>query len=106
MSDVLRWVADQYRQRLFAISRDSCYEVDKIMVRAGQGWICDESVVDPDELVTSLDVGERHGISAGSLRLLVMRYGIPYRGKRGKYKLYRLGDILSARAAKKTCQNT
>lgn len=102
MSDVLRWVADQYRTRLLQISREACHEVDLLMVRAGQGWITNESMVDPDELLTALEIQARHGIGENAVRKLALRYGIPVRGKQGKYNLYRIGDVLSARAAKKS----
>ena len=102
MSDVLRWVADQYRSRLFQIDREACHEIDRIMVRAGQNWITDQSVVDPDELVTAKDVSERFGYDQFAFWALVRRYGIESRGKRGNAHLYRLGDVLSARAAKKS----
>lgn len=101
MSDVLRWVADQYRTKLFHIDREACYEVDKLMARAGQGWIADQSVVDPDELVTAQDVEERFGFKQVNLWALIRRYGVESRGKRGQSNLYRLGDLLSARSAKK-----
>lgn len=105
MSDVLRWVADQYRSRLFQIDRDACHEIDRIMVRAGQSWITDQSIVDPDELVTAKDVQERFGYDQHALWALIRRYGIETRGKRGSSQLYRLGDLLSARAARKTSNN-
>lgn len=102
MSDILRWVADEYRRKLFTISREACWEVDTLMIRAGQNWVCDESIVDPDELLTATEIQCRHGISENAIRKLATRYGIEVRGKQGKYNLYRLGDVLSARAAKKT----
>lgn len=101
MSDVLRWVADQYRHRLLQVDRDACRQVDLIMVRAGQAWITNETVVDPDELLTATEIQERHGIGENAVRKLALRYGIKVRGKQGKYNLYRVGDVLSARAAKK-----
>lgn len=104
MTDILRWVADQYRTKLFQVSREACREVDLVMVRAGQAWICDESVVDPDELLTAKEIQLRHGISESAVQKLALRYGLECRGKKGKAYLYRLGDVLSARAAKK-CLN-
>lgn len=104
MSDVLRWVADTYRTKLLQTDRDACREVDLIMVRAGQAWITNEAVVDPDELLTATEIQLRHGISENAVRKLALRYGIEVRGKQGKYNLYRIGDVLSARAAKK-CAN-
>lgn len=98
MSDVLRWVADKYRSALLAADREECHRVDLVMVRAGQGWICDESVVDPDESVTAADIEARFGIREFSVRDLARRHGIPVLGRRGKANVYRLGDILAARA--------
>lgn len=105
MSDVLRWVVDQYRRRLLEVDRDACHEVDLIMVRAGQGWVSNDAMVDPDELVTAQDVENRFGYRQVNLWSLIRRYGIESRGKRGQSNLYRLGDVLSARAAKKSSDN-
>jgi hypothetical protein len=102
MSDVLRWVADQYRTRLLQIDREACHHVDLLMVRAGQHWICDETIINPDELMTSREIEERHGIRWFIIRDLAHKYGIEVRGKRGNSNLYRLGDVLSAKAAKKS----
>lgn len=102
MSDILRWVCDQYRRRLMQLDPAACREVDLVMVRAGQNWVCDETVIDPDELVTAAQVEERHGIREFQVRYLARRYGVDVRGRSGKANLYRLGDILSARAAKKS----
>lgn len=104
MSDILRWVVDQYRTKLFQIDRDACYEIDMLMVRAGQNWVADQSVVDPDELVTAQDVEQRFGYKQVNLWALIRRYGIEPRGKRGSANVYRLGDLLSARAARKTSE--
>lgn len=102
MSDTLRWICDQYRTKLQQVDPDACMEVDSLMVDAGQGWICDTTVADPDELVTAADVEERYGIRDFTVRALVRRYGIKIRGKRDYSNLYRLGDILVARSSKKS----
>lgn len=102
MSDVLRWVADSYRNKLLQVDRDACHEVDLAMTRAGQGWVCDQSIIDPDELVTAQIIQSRYGINEAAVRALARRYGIKIRGKRDFANLYRLGDVLSARAAKKS----
>lgn len=100
MSDILRWVADKYRSALLNVDRDECHRVDLVMVRAGQGWICDESVIDPEEVVTAGDIESRFGIREFAVRDLARRHGIVVRGKRGRANLYRLGDVLAARAKK------
>lgn len=102
MSDVLRWVVDQYRQKLLEIDREACHQVDLLMTRAGQGWVCDQSIIDPDELVTAQEVEQRFGYRQVNLWALIRRYEIQSRGKKGQSNLYRLGDLLSARAAKKS----
>ena len=101
MSDVLRWMVDQYRTKLYHSDPRMCRQVDEIMIRVGQGWVCDDGIVDPNSLMTAEDIERRHGISRGALRLLVHRHGIEVRGKQGKWNLYRLGDILAIRARKK-----
>lgn len=102
MSDVLRWVCDQYRTKLQDTDPVACMEVDSLMVDAGQGWICDTTVVDPDELVTASDIEDRYGIREFTVRALARRYGIKVHGKSDTANLYRIGDILAARAAKKS----
>jgi hypothetical protein len=76
------------------------------MVDCGQGWVCDVTVVDPDELVTAVDVEDRYGVREFTVRALVRRYGIKMHGNRGNAYLYRLGDVLAARAAKKKFDNS
>lgn len=105
MSDILRWVADQYRQKLLQVDQQACHEIDLVMARAGQSWICDETIIDPDELLTAGEIEARFGIREFTIRALARRYGIEVRGRRGLANLYRLGDILSARAAKKSSDN-
>ena len=102
MSDVLRWICEQYRNKLHDVSPAACMEVDSLMLDAGQGWVCDTSVIDPDELVTAQDVEDRYGVRDFTVRALARRYGIKVHGRRDNANLYRLGDVLSARAAKKT----
>lgn len=101
MSDTLRWICDQYRSKLQQVDPDACMEVDSLMLDAGQGWVCDTSVADPEELVTAADVEDRYGIRDFTVRALVRRYGIKTRGKQDNSNLYRLGDILAARGSKK-----
>ena len=105
MSDVLRWICDQYRTRLQQADPVACMEIDSLMLDIGQGWVCDTSVVDPDELVTASDVEERYGVRDFTVRALARRYGIKVHGKRDNCNLYRLGDVLAARAAKKSFDN-
>jgi hypothetical protein len=68
------------------------------MIHAGQGWICDSTVVDPEELVTTQDMQDRYGITATALRAFIRRNNLSPRGRSGNSRLYRLGDILAARA--------
>jgi hypothetical protein len=105
MSDVLRWICDQYRTKLQDVSPDACMEIDSLMLDCGQGWVCDATVVDPDELITAADVEDRYGVRDFTVRALARRYGIKVQGKRDNCNLYRLGDVLAARAAKKSFDN-
>ena len=105
MSDILRWICDQYRHKLLEVDPEACMAVDSLMMDCGQGWVCDTSVVDPDELVTASDIEDRYGIREFTVRAVARRYGIKIMGKREFSNLYRLGDILAARAAKKSFEN-
>lgn len=100
MSDVLRWMCDQYRTKLYEVDPRSCRQIDTIMVRVGQGWICDERVMDPNELLTAREIEDRFGISRSAINMFALRAGVEVRGKRGRANLYRLGDVLEARARK------
>jgi hypothetical protein len=90
-------MVDQYRKRLLEVDPAYCRELDEQMVYVGQGWVCDNTVADPDELVTTRDVEKRYGISGAALRAFIRRNGVSSRGRLGNSYLYRLGDILSAR---------
>lgn len=97
MSDILRWVADQYRKELYRVDAEACHNVDLVMVRAGQSWVCDDSIVDVDELLTAKQFELKYGITENAVQKLVLRHGIPPRGKQGRAYMYRVGDILSLR---------
>ena len=105
MSDVLRWICDQYRTKLQETSPEACMEIDSLMLDCGKGWVCDATVVDPDELITAADVEDRYGVRDFTVRALARRYGIKVQGKRDNCNLYRLGDVLAARAAKNSFDN-
>lgn len=98
MSDVLRWVCDSYRKKLLSVSPEACREVDELMRRVGQGWICDNTVLDVEELVTTAVIQERYGISQKAIQDFARRNGIPVRKREGRTNFYRLGDILQARS--------
>lgn len=100
VSDVLRWICDQYRSRLNEVDPQACHEVDLIMARAGQEWVYNQTVVNPDEVMTAHDIERLYGIREFQVRYLARRYGVEIRGKEGKANLYRLGDVLAARAGK------
>lgn len=91
---------DNYRTRLQTVDPQACRDVDEVMCRVGHSWVCDETIVDPDELVTTKDIEDRYGITANAIRILVHTKGIPNRGRLGRFKIYRLGDILEARYGK------
>ncbi len=99
MSDILRWVADKYRQELNRVDPEACRHVDVMMVHAGQSWVCDDSIVDVDELLTIRQLAARFGVQPYVIRDLIAKHGISTRGKvdMGKAFLYRVGDVLKAR---------
>ena len=98
MSDTLRWIIDSYRNKLLAVAPTACFDLDDVMRQVGQGWVCDNSIVDPEELVTTQDVVDRYGISKAAIQAFTRRNNVKIRGRDGKSYVYRLGDILSARA--------
>jgi hypothetical protein len=99
VSDILRWVADQYRKELYRVDAEACHLVDLVMIRAGQSWVCDDTIVDVDELLTIRQLAVRFGVQPYVIRDLIAKHGIPTRGKidMGKAFLYRVGDVLKAR---------
>jgi hypothetical protein len=90
-------MVDQYRKRLLEVDPEYCRELDEQMVYVGQGWVCDTTVADPDELVTTQDIENRYGVNKNAMRAFIRRNSVVPRGRKGKSYLYRLGDILSAR---------
>lgn len=100
LSDIFRWIIDQYRTRLLNTNPELCRQVDETMIRIGHPWVCDDTIVDPDELVTTQDIENRYGISRQTLYNLTQRYKIKAKGRLGRHNVYRLGDIISARSNK------
>lgn len=92
----LRRIIESYRLALLEHAPQVCEAIDKKMVAYGQKWVCSETVIERERLVTASEVAEEFGIQAYDLRNWSKRHPdeIPRRGTRGNQIIYRLGDIL------------
>lgn len=98
LSDIFRWIIDQYRTRLQDVDPEQCRRVDETMIRVGHQWVCDDTIIDPEELVTTEDIERRFGITRQTLYNLTHRHDVKAKGRLGRNNVYRLGDIISARS--------
>lgn len=95
--DRLRRIIDHYRSALAEVNLEACLAVDNRMVAYGQGWVCDNSVLNMEERMTARQLSERHGMSVWDVYNWE-RMGF-YKGyKSGRRKLFRQGDVLVARS--------
>lgn len=95
--DRLRRIIDHYRSALAEADMNACLALDNRMVDYGQGWVCDNTIINVDEMLSAKAIAERFGIAEFNLRAWVRRH--PERIK--KYKasngrtLFRVGDVLA-----------
>lgn len=100
--DRLKRIIDSYRTALMDTDPAICRQVDARMVEYGQGWVCSETVIDVERLVTAQEVAEEFGINPWNVHDWSRRHpeSIPKRGTEGGKTLFRLGDILAYQAMK------
>lgn len=101
--DRLRRIIDHYRTALAEIDLEACLAVDKKMVAYGQGWVCDNSIVDVNEMLSAKQMAEKFGFLEFNVRNWARRHPeliLSYKAANGR-TLYRVGDILTYHATKK-----
>lgn len=95
-----RRIIDHYRSALADADYGRCVEVDNRMIEYGQPWVCDNSIVDVNDMLSAKAIAERFGIAEWDVRNWDRRNP----GKIRKHKaasgrtLFRVGDVLSLRA--------
>lgn len=97
--DRLRRIIDVYRTCLMEADEHTCRLVDARMIEFGQGWVCSESVIDVNRMVTAQEIAEEFGINTWNVHDWARRHPdlIP-KHKKGSRTLFRLGDVLTYQA--------
>lgn len=100
--DRLRRIIDHYRSALADIDLEACLALDNRMVDYGQGWVCDNSIVDVNEMLSAKAICERFGIEEWDVRNWAHRHPDKiqkYKANNGR-TLFRVGDVLTYNALK------
>lgn len=96
--DRLRRIIDHYRSALAEVDLEACLAVDNRMVAYGQGWVCDNSIIDVNEMLSAKDISERFGIPEWDIRNWSYRNPDKirkYQSAKGKRAKFRVGDVLT-----------
>lgn len=101
--DKLKRIVASYRTALLEVDAPTCHLVDARMIEFGQGWVCSNTVIDVEKLVTAQEVADEFGINPWNVHDWARRHPdiIPKRGSAGGKTQYRLGDILAYQATGK-----
>lgn len=90
-------IIDQYREALQQVDPAACQSLDNRMRAWGQGWVCNNEIVDVNEMASAKSIADRHPVSVWDIYNWE-RDGL-YSGKKvGARKLYKVGDVLAAMA--------
>ena len=97
----LKRIAESYRTALLEVAPDVCKLLDARMIEYGQRWICSDTVIDVNRMVTAREVAEEFGLPPWAVHDWARRHPdlIPKHRKGGNV-LFRLGDILAYQALK------
>lgn len=95
--DRLRRIIDHYRDKLSEVDSVACREVDDLMVEYGQGWVCDDSIIDVNEMLSAKAICERFGLSEWNVRDWARRNPDKIRKHKNSNgrTLFRVGDVLA-----------
>lgn len=99
--DRLRRIIEIYRFALVEADPILASTVDEKMRDWGQGWICSDTIVDVNRLMSAEKIAQELGINPWNVHDWSRRHPdlIPRRKADGR-TAYRLGDVLSYQAAK------
>ncbi|SKT46158.1 Uncharacterised protein [Mycobacteroides abscessus subsp. bolletii] len=79
------------------VSPGICDDVDAVMLEWGQGWVCNDEIVDVNAWLSAKDISAKHPVTVWDV-FNWERKGL-YKGrKQGSRKLFRVGDVLAAMA--------
>lgn len=100
--DRLRRIIDHYRSALAEVDMEACINLDNRMIAYGQPWVCDNSVIDVNEMLSAKAICERFGLEEFNVRAWARRH--PERIRKHKASngrtLFRVGDVLAYNAMK------
>lgn len=92
-------IIDTYRETLALVDAAACESVDDRMRAWGQGWVCNNEIVDVNEWASARSIADRHPVTVWDIYNWE-RDGL-YSGKKvGARKRYKVGDILAAMATR------
>ena len=87
-------VAQIYRDRLADSDPAACAEVDALMDHFGQNWITDGLAVDPDALLTVVQLAEVADVEPRSVYNWIYRWPLEHHGvDAAGHRVYRWGDV-------------
>ncbi|ADL71052.1 hypothetical protein LEBRON_89 [Mycobacterium phage LeBron] len=100
--DRYRRIIDHYRSALAEADYEACAKVDNQMVEYGQGWVCDNSIIDVNEMLSAKELAERFGLSEWNVRDWARRHPDKIRKHKAANgrTLFRVGDVLTYHATK------
>ena len=76
--------------------------VDKQMIQYGQPWVCDNSIIDVNEMMSAKQLAERFGLSEWDVRNWARRNPElirTHKAANGR-TLFRVGDVLTYSASR------
>lgn len=100
--DRLKRIIDHYRSALAEVDYEACANLDNLMVNCGQGWVCDNSIVDVNEMLSAKQMAEKFGLVEFDVRNWSRRHPElirKHKAANGR-TLYRVGDVLTYHAMK------
>lgn len=95
-------VAESYRTALLEVDPEVCKLLDARMIEYGQRWVCSDTVIDVNRMVTAREVSEEYGVPPWSVHDWARRHPdlIPKHKQADGTVLFRLGDVLAYHATK------
>lgn len=102
-TDKLRRIIDHYRDALAEADYEACVKVDNRMIAYGQPWVCDNSIVDVNEMLSAKDMAARFGFTEFDVRNWARLHPEKIRTHKtaNRRVLFRVGDVLSFSANRK-----
>lgn len=98
-ADRFKQVAEAYRMALMEHAPAICGQLDDRMVAAGNRWVCSDTVINVNRMMSAKDIADEFGIEAYNVMDWSRRHPdlIP-KTKQGGRVFFNLGDVLRYRA--------